>query len=67
MVFTAGIIVNEILLMVQGIADLNYRVVPFINEMLLAAALILFAGIFIINYGHNVFKYDSTHKPGKNN
>ena len=66
-VFTAGIIANEILLMIQGVADLNYEAVPFINEMLLAAALILFAGIFIINYGQKFLKYDSTHKSGKNN
>ncbi len=50
-VFVAGILLNEILLMVQGIADLSYHGVPFINQLLLVAALILFAGIFIINYG----------------
>lgn len=43
--FTAGIIINEILLMFQGICDLFYINIPFINEMLLAAALIMFTGI----------------------
>ena len=49
--FTAAIIFNELLLMVQGIADLYYVSIPYINESLLIAALILFGGIFIINYG----------------
>ena len=66
-VFTGGIIANEILLMVQGIADLNYESVPFINEMLLAAALILFAGILIINYDQKFSKYEPAHKNGKTN
>lgn len=55
-VFTSGIIINEILLMTQGVADLNYKPVPFINEMLLIAALVLFAGIFILYYGQKKFK-----------
>ncbi len=66
-VFTAGIIANEILLMIQGIADLNYEAIPSINEMLLVAALILFAGIFIINYGQKISKYELAHKSGKMN
>lgn len=49
--FTAGIIVNELLLMVQGVSDLYYEVVPYINQMLLGAAVILFSGMFILNYG----------------
>ena len=52
-VFVAGILLNEILLMVQGIADLGYQGIPFINPLLLAAAVVLFAGILIINYGIN--------------
>lgn len=50
-VFVLGILFNESLLMIQGIADLSYQGVPFINSLLLLAALILFAGILIINYG----------------
>jgi hypothetical protein len=44
-IFTAGIIVNEILLMLQGVCDLFYTNVPFINEGLLIAAIIMLAGI----------------------
>lgn len=47
-VFVSGIIINELLLMVQGVAALTYTGIPFINEMLLFAAFILFAGILIM-------------------
>lgn len=50
-VFVGGILLNELLLMVQGIADLSYHGIPFINQLLLLAAFVLFAGIAIINYG----------------
>lgn len=47
--FTAGIIINEIFLMTQGIAAMNYIPIPYINEALLLAACILFAGIVLLN------------------
>lgn len=49
--FTVGIILNELLLMIQGVADLYYEVIPNINQMLLGAALVLFFGMFITNIG----------------
>jgi hypothetical protein len=48
-IFAAGIIINEIFLMVQGIADLNYTSVPYMNEALLTAAFILFVGLLLMN------------------
>ncbi|MEO7769305.1 MAG: hypothetical protein ABIS01_17865, partial [Ferruginibacter sp.] len=39
-IFIAGVIANEILLMVQGVAALNYNSLPFLNELLLLAAVI---------------------------
>ena len=48
-IFVAGIIINEIFLLVQGIADLNYTAVPYMNEALLAAAIILFIGLLLMN------------------
>jgi len=48
-VFVTGIIVNEILLMIQGVTGLTYTNVPYINEMLFVAALIMFCGLFILN------------------
>jgi hypothetical protein len=50
-VFAAGIIINEILLMIQGIEDLYYINVPYINESLFVAALILFTGILLLVTG----------------
>lgn len=47
-VFVAGIIINELLLMVQGVAALTYTGIPYINMMLLIAAAILFTGNLII-------------------
>lgn len=47
-IFVAGIIINELLLMLQGVAALTYNSIPFINILLLIAALILFTGAFII-------------------
>lgn len=47
-IFVAGIIINEILLLVQGIADLNYTCVAHINEVLLAAAFILFLAFLLM-------------------
>ena len=48
-IFVAGIILNEVFLLAQGIADLIYEVVPHINEALLFAALVLFAGLLLMN------------------
>lgn len=45
-IFIFGIFVNEILLAIQGIAALSYTVVPYVNEMLFIAALILSIGAF---------------------
>ena len=38
---------NEILLMAQGVAGLQYESVPYSNEMLLAAAVIMFSGVLL--------------------
>ncbi|HLG38591.1 MAG TPA: hypothetical protein VI461_02945 [Chitinophagaceae bacterium] len=65
-VFTAGIIANEALLMIQGTADMYYYPVPFINQFLLVAALILFTGILFINLGQQSGRYDLTHKLPEN-
>jgi len=44
-IFVVGVIINELLLMVQGVSGLTYNIVPYINIMLLVAAVILFCGI----------------------
>lgn len=48
-IFVAGIIINEILLMIEGAAALTYTSIPFINEMLFVAALIMFSGLLVLN------------------
>ncbi len=47
-IFAAGIIINEVFLMTQGVAALDYTNIPFINEALLIAAIIMFAGLLIL-------------------
>jgi len=49
-VFVAGIILNELILMLQGSADLGYVSIPYLNELLFVVAIILFAGLAIINF-----------------
>ncbi len=48
-IFVGGIILNEVFLLVQGIADLDYDVVPYINEALLFAAIVLFLGLLLMH------------------
>ncbi len=49
--FAVYIIINEILLMLQGIAALDYIIIPFINEALLLTAIFLFLSISILLKG----------------
>jgi hypothetical protein len=64
--FTAGIFINELLLMIEGVAGLNYQAVPFIPLFLLASAVILFAGMLIVNYGQLYGGHDLSHKIQEN-
>jgi len=50
-IFVSGIILNEILLMIQGFSYMNYISVPWINELLLGAAVCMFTGILLLNFG----------------
>jgi hypothetical protein len=47
-IFTTGIILNEIVLMIQGVSYINYINVPYTNEMLLVIAAIMFTGIGLL-------------------
>lgn len=44
-IFSAGVFLNEIILTVQGIASFSYTVIPYINELLFGAAVVLVSGI----------------------
>ena len=46
-IFVCGIIINELLLMLQGVTGLNYTIVPYINELLFTAALVMFSGTLL--------------------
>lgn len=61
LIFTFGIIVNEVLLMIQGVADLSYHALPIINPLLFVAALILFSGMAITVYSQRFREKDLAH------
>lgn len=50
-IFIFGIILNEFLLLIQGITAILETSIPFINELLLIAALFLFSGMLLLNLG----------------
>ncbi|QEC65778.1 hypothetical protein FRZ67_00080 [Panacibacter ginsenosidivorans] len=47
--FVSGIIINEILLMLQGVNGIMYNNIAYINYFLLSAAVIMFLGLAFIN------------------
>lgn len=51
LIFVFGIILNEFLLMTQGITAILEQSVNYINELLLIAAMILFSGMLLLNLG----------------
>lgn len=48
-IFIAGIFLNEVFLMTQGVGAIKYYAVPYVNELLLGAACIMFIGVLILN------------------
>ncbi|MEO6219552.1 MAG: hypothetical protein ABIO81_03925 [Ginsengibacter sp.] len=56
-IFVAGIILNELFLMIQGLSYMNYISVPYINAMLLGAAICMFCGICLLNLGLKKYSY----------
>jgi hypothetical protein len=47
LLFTIGVLLNEIVLAIQGIASFSYTIIPFVNEILFGVAIILCIGIGI--------------------
>ncbi len=47
-VFVAGVILNETVLTIQGIAGFSYTVIPYVNEMLFAIAFVLWGSSFFL-------------------
>ncbi len=48
-IFVAGIFLNELLLMTQGLTAITGILIPYLNEGLLLAALTLFTGLLLFN------------------
>jgi len=48
-IFVSGIILNELLLMIQGLSYMNYLTLPYVNELLLGAAICMFCGVLLLN------------------
>jgi hypothetical protein len=46
--FVSGVLLNEMVLMIQGVAALSYNSVPYTNELLLLVALLMFTGILLV-------------------
>lgn len=55
-IFVVGIILNELALMVQGLAAMRYYNVPFINEILFGITVTMLAGTIGINIGKSFDK-----------
>ena len=49
-IFAGAVILNEIVLLVQGVAAIGYIIIPFVNEMLLGTALLLFTGALLLSF-----------------
>jgi hypothetical protein len=46
-IFSIGVLLNEFILAIQGIASFSYTVIPYVNEMLFGIAIVLVTGIGI--------------------
>ena len=59
-IFTAGIILNEMFLMIQGVSALSYEGVPYINELLLAAGIVMFLGLLLLTISARIPVHKTT-------
>jgi len=50
LVFSIGVLLNEIVLAVQGIGAFTYTVIPYVNEILFGVAAVLLTGIGMLCY-----------------
>lgn len=50
LVFSIGVILNEIVLAIQGFASFSYIAIPYINEILFGISILLFIGITLTAY-----------------
>ena len=50
LLFSIGVFLNELVLAVQGVASFSYTIIPYVNELLFAVAIILLLGIGFTAY-----------------
>lgn len=50
LLFSTGVVLNECLLMIQGITAMGYISLPYIQESLLMVAFIMFTGLILLNF-----------------
>ncbi len=50
-IFVSGIVLQEVLLLMQGVWAINYHSLPHMNEALFGSALVMFTGILLLNMG----------------
>jgi hypothetical protein len=61
LIFSIGVLLNEVVLAIQGVASFSYTVIPYVNEILFGIALILLFGIGFTAYFS--FKKVKNHPP----
>jgi hypothetical protein len=48
--FSKGVILNEVVLGIQGVASLSYTLIPYVNEVLFGIAILLFTSILLVTF-----------------
>ncbi len=57
LMFVSGIILNELLLLVQGVCAIKYIPIPYINESLFGVAVLMFSALLLLNIAQYRKKY----------
>ena len=64
-IFALGVVLNEVLLMLQGVTFMGYTIIPYMNEALLFTAIVLFSGLLLLNFPirkHKFVQHDLNHR-----
>lgn len=59
--FSLAVVINEVLLMLQGVTFMGYIIVPFVNEALLFTAFLLLFSLILINISNKKVEHDLNH------
>lgn len=52
--FVTGVILNECMLMLQGVSAMSFSTLPYINELLLVAATVIATGVVLLTIKQNI-------------